>query len=269
MKLLSVPRKKYSSARLRPPTTAVGDEQLVVHAVVEPLEIERHCEQPARSRSPIGDHRVEQPDLDVGGGGQAGEQVAQVAGVEIVDRQAYAHAALSCVAQRPRDRPAGRVVSDQVVLQVDRVVRVLDHREPCVECESALHQRPYARLARRDVRGSGGIDKWSFGCGHTRQRRHSHDLRQRCSAAGEQRHQRSAGNDAQAPGDGVAQVQRSCRSSVPKRIPSGSISSSLAPASTRPATMAGTPCARATSTVRAASAAATKIAKPAPMLNVL
>ncbi len=64
-------------------------------------------------------------------------------------------------------------------------------------------------------------------------------------------------------------AQRSCRSSSPKRIDSGSISSCLSPSSTRPATSAGMPCACAISTVRCASSARTNSAKPAPMLSVL
>jgi hypothetical protein len=61
---------------------------------------------------------------------------------------------------------------------------------------------------------------------------------------------------------------RTCRSSAPKVSPSGSITTCFGPASTLPATSAGTPAAAAIATARAASAAATNSAKPAPMFRL-
>ena len=62
-------RMKYSSAMLRPPGDrhrAVGDEQLVVHAVVEPAEVEqRRREARQRGRRARAAERVEQAHLDV------------------------------------------------------------------------------------------------------------------------------------------------------------------------------------------------------------
>ena len=63
--------------------------------------------------------------------------------------------------------------------------------------------------------------------------------------------------------------QRSCRSSWPKLMPSGSISNCLGPASTWPATRAPMPRPWAIATVRSASPGATNSAKPAPMFSVL
>jgi len=70
-------------------------------------------------------------------------------------------------------------------------------------------------------------------------------------------------------GDACKSAQRNCRSCAAKRRPNASISSSLSPASTTPASVAATPCARATSRVCCAWSARTNNANPAPMFSVL
>ena len=56
---------------------AVSDEQLVVHAVVQPLEVEREREQAAGRRAALGHERVEQAHLDVRRGRQAEQQAVE------------------------------------------------------------------------------------------------------------------------------------------------------------------------------------------------
>jgi hypothetical protein len=68
--------------------------------------------------------------------------------------------------------------------------------------------------------------------------------------------------------DADALAGQHLRLMLPHDEPSGSISSCLGPASTWPATQAPCPGPAGTATVRSASAAATKSAKPAPMFSV-
>ena len=126
---------------------AVGDEHLVVHAVVEAAEVEE------RRRVAAGDafragaaERIEQAHLDVRERRQAAQQRVRLGGVEVVDEQAQAHATHRGVAQRRHQQPPGRVVLELVVLHVERDARPLRQLQARVEREGAEGHQPHARL---------------------------------------------------------------------------------------------------------------------------
>ena len=83
--------------------------------------------------------QVEQPNPDVR---VRIQHVDLIVHVEVVEQQAYAHALIRCPQQVLRNQPAGRVVVEDVVLQVDRVLRVVSqrnatHQGVVAECEQA------------------------------------------------------------------------------------------------------------------------------------
>ena len=96
MKWALPPRSKYSLAMLRPPLigeAAVGDQQLVVHAVVDARELVRR-EGDARGEAAAAHRqRVEQAHLEAGLAGEGGEEGVLADGVEVVDEQADPDAA--------------------------------------------------------------------------------------------------------------------------------------------------------------------------------
>ena len=100
---------------------AVGNEQLVVHAVVNPFPV-AHRRQEARGRAQFSQTAkgVEQAYLHILVGRKREEQIVLAAGVEIVDQQPHAHAAIRGVAQRTQQPAPGFVVFEVVVLHVQR-----------------------------------------------------------------------------------------------------------------------------------------------------
>src|SRR5690606_41409041 len=73
----------------------------------------------------------------------------QIAGsrVHIVDEHAYAHTPIGCKQELARDKPAGRIITPDVALDVDRRLR-----EPCAvhasrECVEPVWQETHARAA--------------------------------------------------------------------------------------------------------------------------
>ena len=139
---------------------AVGDEELVVHAVVEPAEVEdRRRVAAADAAAAVAAERIEEAHLDVRERRQAAQQRVGVGRVEVVDEEADAHAAQARVAQRGHEEAPGRVVLEHVVLDVERGRRALRELDPGVERVGAERQQANAGLLGRGRRDRRDLDQ--------------------------------------------------------------------------------------------------------------
>ncbi|MCY1505275.1 hypothetical protein D9M68_394780 [compost metagenome] len=169
---------------------AVGDEQLVVHAVVEPPEIAEEL-QPAQRRVIARVHeRVEQPHLRVRLGGQPEQQAVHAGGVEVVEQQPHAHPAPGGVAQFAQQQAAGLVVAELVGLHVERGLGAADELQPRIERERGLDQRSHARqpVGRRIEAGGGMAERGGGRSGNGDRGRPIGQARRQAGAAGEHQH---------------------------------------------------------------------------------
>ena len=156
MKLTSVPRTKYSFASWRPPMIATAPSA-TKSLLCRRWFSRRKSATRANARAMV-DSR---PDtnglntlLDVWLRRQPEQQAVHAGGVQIVEQQAHAHAALrgaAQVAQAAQDQVADTVVGNRVALKIERVTRVGDQGQPRVERKGGLRQRVHARLAGRNV----------------------------------------------------------------------------------------------------------------------
>ena len=135
----------------------VRHEQLVVHAVVDAIELVHRPQQPRREAAAARGERIEDAHLGVRGRGQAGVELVLARGVEIVDEQAHAHAARRGVAQLTQELLADIVVLHEVVLRIDRLLGTPDQRHTRAESRLALGQKAETREAAR-VRGCCAIE---------------------------------------------------------------------------------------------------------------
>ena len=92
----------------------VGHEQLVVHAVVVALELAGRKRDAQHRRADAQRQGIEQTHLGARLGSQAGKQIVDLGGMEVVHQQAHTHAAACGVTQLAQHRAAG-VVALQVV----------------------------------------------------------------------------------------------------------------------------------------------------------
>ncbi len=125
----------------------VGDEQLVVHAVVDAAELVQRRQHTLRRRAGARGQWIEQPHLDIGVGREVGEHDVVAGGVEIVDQQAHAHAARRRVAQLAQEAVADRIAVHLVVLRIDRSHGAARQRQARVERIVAGGQDAKARQA--------------------------------------------------------------------------------------------------------------------------
>ena len=123
---------------------AVHGERLVVHAPVQPLELREEGESPRAALR----ERVVQANLDVRVGVERGENGIESPRVQVVEQQAHAHAALRRAPQRLEEQQAGLVAVPDVVLRVDRPLRLGGEQHAGSEREPGLGQRVHAGLAR-------------------------------------------------------------------------------------------------------------------------
>jgi hypothetical protein len=129
---------------------AVGDEELVVHALVEAAEVGGELPQGRQRRiAPVGEG-IEEPDLDPGIGGQTEQRFVESRGIEIVQKQPHANAARGRIAQRAQHQPAGGVVGDQVGLQIDGRSGAGDELDPRRERVVRHRNRTHRRALGRD-----------------------------------------------------------------------------------------------------------------------
>ena len=112
---------------------AIGDEQLVVHPVIEPPEIGDRRSVFADDALSRAAKWVEQAHLDVRERRQAAKHRVPAHGVEIVHQQTHSHAAQRGIAQVAHEQPASAIVLDQVVLDVEGVARPAGQLDPGIE----------------------------------------------------------------------------------------------------------------------------------------
>ena len=107
----------------------VDDERFVVHAPVEARSVDDELADLGQHRRVARVERIEQPHFDVRMRIERIEHVLGVAGIEIVDEQAHAHAAIGGGEQSLRDQLAGRIGVEDVILQIDRLRRFVGEHD--------------------------------------------------------------------------------------------------------------------------------------------
>ena len=142
---------------------AICDEQLVVHPVVEAPNIGQGCSISARNTLPRATERVEQAHLDVGKRRQALKHRIRARGVEIVDQEPHPDAALRSVAKAPHEQPAGTIVLDQIVLNVERGLRPADQLDSRVQCIGTERHEPECAQGRVGSGFPGDAGEWAIG----------------------------------------------------------------------------------------------------------
>ena len=100
---------------------AVGDEQLVVHPVIEALERRERRDVLRGDALPPAAERIEKTHLHVLEGREAAKHLVAADRVEVIHEQTHAHAAQGRVAQAAHEQPPGSIVGDEVVLDIERV----------------------------------------------------------------------------------------------------------------------------------------------------
>jgi hypothetical protein len=122
----------------------VDNHQLVVHAAVDPAEVEDEVES---GPAPVGE-RVEQTDLDIGVGIEGG--LNGIAGliVGIVDEEPHPDPAISRLHHAVDDDPAGRIAVPGIVLHVEASLGQVGQRETNDEGLAPVAQEAEAGQAR-------------------------------------------------------------------------------------------------------------------------
>ncbi len=126
---------------------AVGDEEFVVHAVVDaapfPHRTEKTFDLAAFTQAA---KRIEEAHLDVLVRRQGQKEVVLTTGVEIVDQQPHPNAALGGVAQCAQQPAAGFVHLEVVVLNVERHLGAARQLHPCIQRKRAQRHEPETRM---------------------------------------------------------------------------------------------------------------------------
>ena len=126
----------------------VGDHQLVVHAAVEPAEVDKEVE----PRPPPVAGRVEQSDFDIGMGVEGGfDRIAGLVVVGIVDEEPHPDPAIGRLHHPVDDDPAGRIAVPDVVLHVETALGQVGQRQTDDEGLARLAQEAEAGEARMRV----------------------------------------------------------------------------------------------------------------------
>jgi len=122
----------------------VDNHQLVVHAAVDPAEVEDEVES---GPAPVGE-RVEQTDLDIGVGIEGG--LSGIAGlvVGIVDEEPHPDPAIGRLHHAVDDDPAGRIAVPGIVLHVEASLGQVGQRETDDEGLAPVAQEAEAGQAR-------------------------------------------------------------------------------------------------------------------------
>ena len=111
---------------------AVGNQQLVMHTVVDPPQIRRLLQRTPDPAAPF--YRVEHAYLHVLVAIQCQYPGIDHAGAEIIHQQAHAHPAIRRLEQQTGEQVADAVVFKDVVLEVERDGRLLDQNGTRNEC---------------------------------------------------------------------------------------------------------------------------------------
>ena len=125
----------------------VGNHQLVVHAAVDPAEVDNEVE---NGPAPVGE-RVEQTDLDTGVSIEGGFD--GIAGLVkgIVHEESHPDAAVGCLHHAVEDDPAGNIAVPGVVLHVEASLGQVGQRETDDEGLAPVAQEAEAGEARMRV----------------------------------------------------------------------------------------------------------------------
>ena len=144
---------------------SIRDEQLVVHAMIEPAELANRRGVFAGNALPGAAERIEQADLDVRKRRQPAEHRIAADRVKVVHQQTHAHAAQCGVSQIAHQQAAGAVVLNQVVLDVERVPCPARKLDPRVERVDAERHQSKSRQLRRRARVPRDPDQRALGRG--------------------------------------------------------------------------------------------------------
>ena len=126
---------------------ALDDEQLVVHAAVQAPEVARHVHPTANAAAACPGEGVEQTHLRTVVCRHAEQQPVHARGVEVIDQQAHAHAALRGVAQLAQHLAAYGVVGQLIDLEVDRGPGQADQAQAGIERHPAVGEAQHAGRA--------------------------------------------------------------------------------------------------------------------------
>ena len=150
----------------------VGNEQLVVHAEIEPRVAEEVLETTHEAVVAAVSPGIEDADLDVRRPGEAKELLIAVDRLDIVDEDAHAYAAGGSPAERLGDELPRLITVEDVVLQIERAVGGTDELEPQQQAVDADRVQPESglsamgalggeeRLHELRVRRLGGHGRW-------------------------------------------------------------------------------------------------------------
>ena len=123
----------------------VGDEQLVVHAVIDAANVARRGDEPGPGRESAAGKRIEHPDLDVRVFAQMQEAPVFARRIEIIDQDAHPHAAVRRQAHMMQQQPRGIVLLNDVVLDVERAFGMVGERDEIGQGLLARRQQADAR----------------------------------------------------------------------------------------------------------------------------
>ena len=108
----------------------VGQEQLVVHAVLHALEIVQRTEDAQKAVAARAADRVEQADFHAGHEDQLQHPGIRALGVEVVQQDAHPHAAFGRIAYSRQQFARRGIGMDGVILQVQRAFGLPGQRKP-------------------------------------------------------------------------------------------------------------------------------------------
>ena len=187
---------------------AIDDERLVVHAPVEAMPFDEELAGLGECGPIAETERVEQAHLDVRMRVERVEHAVLSADVEIVEQDAHAHAAIRSREDALRDEPAGRVVVEDVVLQVERMRGVVDQHDAAHQRIGVAEQRAESGIV--VVLGDFGLHVTRRRCvGHRRDRgrRLARHVGTQCRAAARERAEQG---EREQPREQVCGTDRGC-----------------------------------------------------------
>jgi hypothetical protein len=107
----------------------VGDEQLVVHPVIDAANVGCRREKASPRRESSARKRIEYPDFDIRVFAQMQEPPIFTHRIEIIHQNAHPHAAIRGQAHMIQQDPRGIVLVDDVVLNVERALGMVRERD--------------------------------------------------------------------------------------------------------------------------------------------
>ena len=127
----------------------VGHQHLAVHAAVDARQLGERGQHARDGREASGRQGVVEPHLDPRHARERQQQWLLARGVEVVDQQPHAHAALGRGGAHALQQGTRRIIAaHEVVLQVQRALGAVDQRGQRVEGFGAVDQRPQAGALR-------------------------------------------------------------------------------------------------------------------------